>query len=362
MIDDLERVRRFRSEEPPPADRVREQARAALARAMAVSSVAAPASHQSREQARLPRRRRWLPRAVTLVAAAALCVLVVELAGSGSGPGPAPALAAALGRLAQIAASGPSLVPGPGQYLYVESRSEYPSDAFASNQTCITYAPDHRQVWIARDGSGLLQETTGATTFTSSRDQAVCNAMKPSPLTASGTSRLWFAAGCFALGPGNHMQALSTDPSTLLRQMRRLDGGPSTPGEDFVHVGDFLRETDASPAVRAALYRAAALIPGVRLLGPVRDHLKRLGLGVAFSSNGNRQELIFDPRTSALMAEETAGPAPGADSWGVYLQSRLVDRLPHRAPVALTPPCVNGGGSITHTPLGDVQTGGKPTS
>ena len=64
-----------------------------------------------------------------------------------------------------------------------------------------------------------------------------------------------------------HVNALSTDPGTLLVQMRRADGGPRSAGEDFVHVGDFLRETDARPALRAALYRATALIPGVRLLG-----------------------------------------------------------------------------------------------
>jgi hypothetical protein len=155
------------------------------------------------------------------------------------------------------------------------------------------------------------------------------------------------------------MQALSTNPRTLLQQMRRIDGGPPGPAEDFVHVGDFLRETDASPAVRAALYRAAALIPGVKLLGMVRDHLHRRGLGVAYDSHGVRHELIFNSRTSALMGEEDTGP-PGSESWAVYLTSRVVDRLPQRPPVRLSPPCVNGGGYATHTSRGDVMTGSKP--
>ncbi len=57
------------------------------------------------------------------------------------------------------------------------------------------------------------------------------------------------------------------------------------------------------------------------------------------------------------MAEQDSGPAPGADSWAVYLQSRLVNHLPHSAPLPLRPACLNGGGIVTHTPSGDVQTG-----
>ena len=260
-------------------------------------------------------------------------------------------------RLAQIAASGPSLVPVPGQYLYVDSQNDYSGTAVSGQQECVTRATDHRQVWIGANGSGLLRDTTGPTMVTSAGDRALCLSMKPSPLTPSGTSNLWFAADCFQLGPTNDMQSLSTDPATLLAQMRQIDGGPPGPAEDFVHVGDFLRETDASPALRAALYRAALMIPGVKLLGTVRDHLGRAGVGVAYEGSGVRHELIFNPRTAALMGEQDAGTIAAQDDWAVYLQSRLVNRLPEPAPVPLTPPCVNGGGSVTHTPHGDVQTG-----
>lgn len=360
MIDELERIRRFRSEEPPPSETARREASAALARAIGQSHKARPHARRAPRHSGPKRRRRWLPRTATVAVAVAVSVVIIELAGSGSNTGPSPALAAALGRLAQIAASGPSLVPGPGQYLYVDSLNDYPADAYADRETCITYATDHRQVWIGANGSGLLQDTTGPTTFTSPRDRAICTSMTPSPLTSSGTSKLWFAARCFELGPGNDVQALSTNPQTLLRQMRRIDGGPPGPGEDFVHVGDFLRETDASPAVRGALYRAAALIPGVQLLGMVRDHLGRSGLGVAYDSHGVRKELVFNPQTATLMGEQDIGRSPGDDTWAVYLASRIVNRLPRRPPAPLSPPCVNGGGYVTHTPDGDVQTGRNP--
>ena len=355
MIDELERVRRFRSEEPPPSEAARLEASAALARAIHAS----PRPQRQRQRQRQPRRRR-LMRTALVVASIAIGLLVVELAGSGSDTGPPTAAAAALEQLARIAANGPSLVPGPGEYLYVDSINDYPAIAVAGagKPSCTTYATDHRQLWIGANGSGLLRDTTGPTRFTSPRDRAVCLAMKPSPSTGSGTSNLWFAARCFQLGPTNDMQALSTDPRTLLVQMRRLDGGPRTPAEDFVHIGDFMRETDASPALRAALYRAAALIPGVHLLGRVRDHLGRTGLGVAYDAPGVRHELIFNPRTSELMGEQDSGSS-GAD-FAVYLHTRVVGRLPQSPPIPLSPPCVAGSGYLTHTPKGDVQTGRAP--
>lgn len=298
-------------------------------------------------------------RPAQLVFAVALAgvLLVLGLTNLGSAPSPTPAAAAALQRLARIAAAGPSLVPGPGQYLYVRSVSDYP--AFDGSTGCVSYAVDHRQVWIGADGSGLLRESGGPATFTSPADQARCQKADPTLSSASGPSNLWFAADCFTLGPTNDMQSLSTDPSTLLAQMRAIDGGPHTAAEDFVHVGDFLRETDASPALRAALYRAAALIPGVQLLGTVEDHFGRQGLGVALTTHDVRNELIFNSQTAALMGEQSSGSAAGSSSWAVYLDSNVVNSQPYPSPTPLIPPCVHTGSGYVHKVPGggDVITG-----
>ena len=55
------------------------------------------------------------------------------------------------------------------------------------------------------------------------------------------------------------------------------------------------------------------------------------------------------------MAEQTIGQ-PG---WTVYLAARVVNHLPRRSPLPLTPPCVNYSGYITQTPAGDVMTGAR---
>jgi hypothetical protein len=345
MTDELDLVRRFRADEPDAGEDTITVARAALTRAIAAAALA-PSPPRRHYAARA-----WRVRGALLTATLAIAVLVVWPFGSGGGSSVSPALAATLNQLGQIAANGPSLVPHRGQYLYVESASNQESDAIVNGKECFTYASERRRVWIGAHGSGLLRESFGTATFTSAADRSLCDAMPKGAISQPGTSNLWFAPHCFSIGPNNDVNALSTDPRTLLVEMRRADGGPRSAGEDFVHVGDFLRETDARPALRAALYRATALIPGVRLLGTVRDHLGRTGLGVAYRNH----ELIFNPRTAALMAEQTIG-GPG---WTVYLASRVVNRLPRRSPLPLTPPCINYGGFITHTPAGDVQTGAR---
>lgn len=310
---------------------------------------------------RRPRLRRWTLAVGAAAAAVAVAVTVVALLPAGSG-GPSPAAAAVLNRLARLVAAQP-LAPGPGQYLYIESRNDYP----AFNGTCETLAVDHRQIWIGTDGSGLLRDTTGPQQFSSAADRATCLKSDPKMRLATGrTTNDWFAPQCLSLKPANfEWSSLSSDPRILLEQMRKLDGGPTTPGEDFVHIGDFLRETDTPPAVRSTLYRAAALIPGIQLLGTVRDHDGRAGLGIAYPSQGpyprkgSSAELIFDPTTGELTGEQGTGPS----YWAVYLQQKVVNDLPGKPPAPLKPPCEPGGAGTTKTlgppthPDGSITTG-----
>ena len=275
----------------------------------------------------------------------------------GTGSSPPPAVAAALQRFARIAGSGPSLVPKPGQYLSVSSVSDYASIAQAGKSSCVSYAVDHRHVWIAADGSGLLRDSSGPTTYPTPGDRARCRTSPRSSAVRDPISNLWFADQCFELGPGDDLQSLSTNPRILLQQMRGIDSGPRTPTGDLMRVADFLRETDASAALRAALYRAAALIPGIQLLDPSQDHSGRHGLGVALTHNGIHTKLIFDPHTAALIGEQQTGGPPGSAYWAVYLSSRIVDRQPYSSPVPLRPACTHGGGYIHQVPGGTAMTG-----
>jgi len=295
-----------------------------------------------------------LPAVAVIGAAVATTVIALLPAGSG---GPTNAAAAVLDRLARRAAA-QSLTPAPGQYLYVGS--EAANAAFMESQigACETLVPQEREIWIGADGSGLIRETSGPGHWV---NPATCLRMEKKYGSGSDVrfdlSRHsgddWFAPRCLSLKPSNAVDwsTLSSDPQVLLQQMRRLDGGPPTPGEDFEHVGDFLRETDAPPEVRATLLRAAGLIPGIQLLGTVRDHDGRPGIGFAYPAHG---EMIFDAQTGELLGDKGRGDP---NSWTVYLREKVVDSLPADPPAPLGPPCINTGGVAHNVPGGSITNG-----
>jgi hypothetical protein len=79
----------------------------------------------------------------------------------------------------------------------------------------------------------------------------------------------------------------------------------SRSGSGAALVGDLLRESYASPQLRAALYQVGANLPGVQLIGAAKDKLGGSGIAVAYTNVGIRHELIFDPGTSAPLGERT---------------------------------------------------------
>ena len=218
-----------------------------------------------------------------------------------------------LDRVAKVAAQQqPSSALPPGDYLYSEAVGYELVSQIGSggpDETYSVFAPFTREVWTASDGSGrLLQQYTGAT-FLSSSDKAAWQAAG-SPQSNGLPSILKDVdsnEGAGQLSPS--LGTLPTDPSQLLADIEagKVDDNGAPPGNAgaFQIVGSLLERTDASPALRAALYQVAAEIPGVTLVGTTRDVTGRTGTAVAFTSEGQTDELIFDPRTSFLLGEET---------------------------------------------------------
>jgi hypothetical protein len=103
------------------------------------------------------------------------------------------------------------------------------------------------------------------------------------------------------------LQSLPTDPHALLAVIYKVERGhgPSLDQEAFVTIGDLLRDKIAPPKVTAALYRAAALIPGVTLVPHATDAIGRHGVAVAQTADGIRTELIFSKTSLRLLGERT---------------------------------------------------------
>jgi hypothetical protein len=319
MIDELDRLQAFRAQVPEPRPEAIRAARAALE-----DVIAAPPPRPSRRRPS----RVLLVRATLAAGLAGVILTVVSVSGPGAPDAPANATAAVLNRLARVAASQPWAYPKAGQYMYTYSVEAYDDDTILSGAECVVLSPEHRQIWIGPDGSGMIRESFGRGTFTSAADRRVCAAHGLLGTTAPHpATNQWFGRRGLSDGPTNE-QKLPTDATRLrwLIMSGRVDGGPHTDAEAFVRIGDLLRETDASPKLRAALYRVAGTIPGVRALGPTRDHRGRLGIGLAY---GN-ETLIFNPRTAALMGETYRDAQGRVVEWAVYLVSRVVDRIPYK--------------------------------
>src|SRR5205807_1084478 len=104
--------------------------------------------------------------------------------------------------------------------------------------------------------------------------------------------------------------ALPTNVDALWRRLYRGAGKGTAAWkrhEVFTEIGDLLREDPIPAKVRAALYLVAARIPGIHLLGLTHDGIGRPALAVSLNDtlDGERSELLFDPKTSALLGERS---------------------------------------------------------
>lgn len=302
--------------------------------------------------------RRGLPRlvlpAVAVIAAIVVAVLFVPVPGTRQGA--SEAAAEVLLAAARVAENQPQTpVPAHG-YRYTKSEDAYrvyydacsiPSSSGGTPLPCPRQPPDDwafsvlvrhiREIWIAPDGSGRLLVTTGGPRFFGPKDEATWEAAGRPQLDRPGKSDESFGPGGLSY---TDFSEYSTDPDELYDQIRsKAQGhGPSTDAEMLVLVGDLLRETVTPPDLRAALFRVAARIPGVELVGEVTDPAGRKGTAIARTSDDSgyraRVELVFDPDTSELLAEREVllermdwiDAEPGTViGYAVYLESGIVE-------------------------------------
>jgi hypothetical protein len=276
-------------------------------------------------------------------------------------------VAAVLQRLANVAAMQSPVAPPPaGHYVHVSSlqAGETGQVGVAGHPRCTVLVPERRQIWISASGSGRTLDVPGPLTFFSPGGKRACERWHSAVLhDVAAVQDTWYAPGCYDLGDASRLHGSFSDPKALLGQMAEIDGGPIGPAGDFFRVGSFLRESDASPQLRAAIYRAAATIPGVRLLGSVMDRLGRHGIGMALTSDGSTSELIFNPRNGSMLAQQTANSAGQLIGWGVYHPNEIVNRIPGGPPVRLTPPCARSGVNYGRSgPGGTTIFTGRPPS
>jgi hypothetical protein len=291
-----------------PSDDARARAQDRLARHIE----RAPSAH---------RRRLLIPSVV--LAAIVVVAAFASIGGRGTGGASAAPL---LQRMASVASAQKAEKPlTAGQFEY----SKWIVGYLSGGAGWYALSPGVRESWLAPNGSGYLHERWDKPTFPTAADRvAWVAAGRPQVNPREDSGRL----------PPSPRRHLPSDPNALYATIHdsAVGHGNSTDSEMFTLVADALRDP-ASPALRAALYDVAARIPGVELVGPATDRLGRHGVAVA-SVDGKiheRHELIFDPKTSALLGEEYTEldgnsygyPAGTVTGYATYVVSAVVDRI-----------------------------------
>ncbi|MFE6871462.1 CU044_5270 family protein [Kitasatospora sp. NPDC057692] len=251
-----------------------------------------------------------------------------------------------LTQAADSAAGKPDPKPGKNQFVYIDSLVAFAGTNLATGETKVD-KPHRRQIWLSVDGSqwGVLKEEgLGAKGPKAGEAEAEAGKegadKRPAPRTDGG---LWLDPSkkpSLGAPTYNYLAALPTDPDALLKKIyAETKGQGRTPDQEaFVTIGDLLREQIAPPAVSAALYRAAAKIPGVTVVDDSVDAAGRHGVAVAHVDSGIRSEWIFDPKTHEFLGErevvvgETGLGKPGEVVGHSAVQSRSITSQPGEEP------------------------------
>ncbi|GLF96695.1 CU044_5270 family protein [Streptomyces yaizuensis] len=239
-------------------------------------------------------------------------------------PGTAEQVAATMDRISDVAARKKIPVPRDDQYVYIKSTVAYAEGSSDENgdPKARVARPHTREDWFSPDGKQAWYIEQGV------------NAPKGETLSDAK-----FRPGLNSPSY-NYLKTLPTDPKALLKKIYdERQGGNSDDEQAFVTIGDLLRKQLVSPELSAALYRAAAMIPGVGLVEKARDAEGREGLAVAMTSDNGleRTEWIFDRKTYEPLGERTvlledrfglkAGTVTGQSSRG---KAVVVDELRER--------------------------------
>ena len=363
-MDELNLLRSARSDMPVPE--------AALNRGRAALLEHA-GSHASSRRDAVPRAKRRRGRRIaigslTTVGAAALATTLVfaNVVGLAGWRGGADAAAAAVLEEASAAAiTSVDPVLSAGQYLRVNTRGVHLAsggidDVVASYQYLsddTLYRPaDPADDWVWVRGPQSVYATFG------DESEKIADAWRRAVSESDS-----FESGDLLRAPGgafyggsaragfDDLDTLPRDPYLLLNYIYRvtLGAGPSPDTEALVFMADRLRTGVVPADLRAAMYRAAAMIPGVEFVDgqATLDGRTGVAIGRVEGAWGTRMEIIIDPATGEFIGEREVAVRDLADeglpAGTIVSWTALVTDVVDSAPAGGTPygkmdPCDDG--------------------
>ncbi|MGC5010698.1 CU044_5270 family protein [Streptosporangium sp. DT93] len=220
------------------------------------------------------------------------------------------AMVEVLRRAAETASAQDDLRPRPGQFLVLETQVMYPAEVEEDGRKRRYLDRGVHTVWLPADGSPLAG---GVASVRHLRPQPYPG----EPLPAEALRRAESGAEPSLLTgrddrPGHlrtdyaYLSRLPADPAGMREHLYTgLTGGVLDHYEAWGRVGAMVTQAYMPAAQRAALFRAAGTIPGVRTAEGVEDAAGREGVAAVMSNpeSGVRHEYIFDPATYRYLGE-----------------------------------------------------------
>jgi len=244
------------------------------------------------------RRRRMPAIAIAATGAAALAAALALALLPANTSGASPAAVRLLAKIATTAARQPAPPVRDSQFWYIKSWGADQVCNGGSGNNCVLVKPHERQIWQSVSNqcvTGLLREYGQDIPLKFTTNYLHC------PYRGGVHDPTY-----------RFLQSLPTDPHALLSLIeQQMQGQLPRPEEAFTTIGDLLGEAIAPPQVSAALYRAAALIPGVTVVANATDAIGRHGVAVAYTFRGIRTEWIFSKHTLRYLGERDINTANG---------------------------------------------------
>lgn len=331
-MDELTLLRRVRADVEEPSAVTFDAGRAALEAAWATDA-------PRKRCVRMPRRHRgwrragWTAGGVAVAFGLAAVLVLTNVVGlAGWRGGASPAAASVLNAAADVAAHESDPVVPPGGYLKIETDEVFESatadrttgepTAYLAKTSDTQYVPaDRSKTWIWIRPNETVYRTFGAAS------QAAAKRFESNQVP---TEWVPGAGGCYYSCPPVadpvELSKLPTDPTRLLNYIyvHTLGQGSSRDGEALAWIADRLRGGTVPADIRAAMFRAAAEIPGVQVSDRLANLDGRTGVAVGYIDRkaGTRQDIIVDPSTGGFIGErevllKPSGPIPAgtADDW-----------------------------------------------
>lgn len=266
---------------------------------------------------------------IALVAAAALVIVVGSLSWYAA-VRPDAAAVSELHRLAGVAGEHELAAGARRPVVYERYESLEPhAYEFIGGEGFTVLARVRTEIWRGPDGSQRSETDVLSTGFASARDRLTWEELgRPQEIIVPGQQDpVSIPSGEIAFPD---LGALPLEPEALLDRLRE-DWEPAPLDSDeeiLLAIGDLLVRGDAEPALRRALFEAAAGLDGIEALGARTDPLGRSGVAIGLGPEDRRVVLIVDPDTSFLLAiDERRSTDEGFHVWRAYTAWSTVDSI-----------------------------------